>query len=261
VNRTLVAIAGAAILAPLALGACSTSFSSADATLHACADVYSSARCEAILAAAAERLDVEPVRVTTVDIGPAVTLPPGVVTLSGPRPFFVTLTIANGSKLQTTIECPGISSMFRPECMNDPHVVLSSPTMGGYSDVPQGASPVPSADPDLVAKARAIEVKSLVIKADHVGPYEVEIGRGSLPNGILSLATFDLTDPWPDGIRFTENQISLAVKPLDPSRPPIYNIYEHGWRPGLEQVKAVLVFDVARADPGATFEIRNVVVE
>jgi hypothetical protein len=38
-------------------------------------------------------------------------------------------------------------------------------------------------------------------------------------------------------------------------------MYDHGWYPGTEDVKAVLVFDVLRAAPHATFEIRNVVVE
>jgi len=40
----------------------------------------------------------------------------------------------------------------------------------------------------------------------------------------------------------------------------IWNIYEHGWREGIEGVEAVLVFDVFRFEPGATLSIRDVVV-
>jgi len=43
----------------------------------------------------------------------------------------------------------------------------------------------------------------------------------------------------------------------------IWNIYEHGWREGVEGVEgvdAVLVFDVFHVDPGATLSIRDLVV-
>jgi hypothetical protein len=47
---------------------------------------------------------------------------------------------------------------------------------------------------------------------------------------------------------------------MDDGGTPIMNIYEHGWRPGTERVQAVLMFDVAYFDPGATLGVKDVVV-
>lgn len=49
------------------------------------------------------------------------------------------------------------------------------------------------------------------------------------------------------------------VESLD-GGPAFSNIYEHGWRPGVEQVVAKAVFEITSADPGATMQIRNVVI-
>jgi hypothetical protein len=38
-------------------------------------------------------------------------------------------------------------------------------------------------------------------------------------------------------------------------------VYEHGWRSDPERIEAVLVFAVARFDPGAVLRIRDVIVE
>jgi hypothetical protein len=38
------------------------------------------------------------------------------------------------------------------------------------------------------------------------------------------------------------------------------NKYEHGWWPGVEPVAVLLIFEARHADPGATIEVRNVLV-
>ncbi len=52
----------------------------------------------------------------------------------------------------------------------------------------------------------------------------------------------------------------VEIRSLEPDGKPFQNVHEHGWRDGLERVEAVLVFDVKRFDPGATVEVRDVVV-
>ena len=99
----------------------------------------------------------------------------------------------------------------------------------------------------------------MTVPIDHVGPYEVVIGAATLPNGILTEATFGFGDDWPDGVSIADASVRLEVRSKADGR-PIVNIYEHGRVDGVEPVDAVLVFDVDDFDPGASLHIRNVVV-
>lgn len=67
-----------------------------------------------------------------------------------------------------------------------------------------------------------------------------------------------LVDSWPADLTILDG-VRLEVRSLDDGK-PLMNIYEHGWRKGVEPVEAFLVFDVFRFEPGATLSIRNVVV-
>ena len=99
------------------------------------------------------------------------------------------------------------------------------------------------------------------VPIDHTGAYEVRVGEGSLPNGILTRTSFELADDWPDHLTITGLSIYLEVRSLEPGGKPFDNYYEHGWRAGTERVGAFLVFRVSRFKPGAVLEVRDVVVE
>ncbi len=53
---------------------------------------------------------------------------------------------------------------------------------------------------------------------------------------------------------------SIRLRSLEPDGKPFENYYEHGWRPGVERVEAILVFEVLWSEPGAVLSIRDVVV-
>jgi hypothetical protein len=105
-----------------------------------------------------------------------------------------------------------------------------------------------------------LRVARLDIPIDHTGRYGVPIGEARLPNGILTDADLALVESWPAGVSILDGGVGLEIRSLDDGGAPIRNIYEHGWRPGTERVQAVLVFDVAHFDPGATLGVKDVVV-
>jgi hypothetical protein len=80
-----------------------------------------------------------------------------------------------------------------------------------------------------------------------------------LPNGILTDATFSLVDDRPTDLSLTTDGIELALRSLDGGG-DFWNIYDHGWHPGVERVEARLVFDVEQLDPGARLQVRGIAV-
>ena len=87
------------------------------------------------------------------------------------------------------------------------------------------------------------------------------VGRGSVPNGILTEAAFVLADAWPEGLVILDGGVRLEVRSLEPDGRPFDNYYMHGWREGVERVEAVLVFQVDHVERrGAALRIRDLVV-
>jgi hypothetical protein len=165
------------------------------------------------------------------------------------------VTLADGTIRQVSM-CGGVD--MSPPCVDDPHLTTSS-VMQGYHDVPEGSSPVPSAAPDALEEAKGLLIGRLDIPIDHTGLNEIVLGEAWLPNGLLTTAEFQLVDAWPSDLSIVDGRVTLEVR----SRPDgkvIWNIYEHGWREGIEGVEAVLVFDVIHFDAGATLRIQDVVV-
>jgi hypothetical protein len=119
------------------------------------------------------------------------------------------------------------------------------------------ASPLPDIDPAVTDRAVPLSVPSLTIPIDHEGPYAVDAGTATLPNGVLSETAVTLTDDTrvdvliPAGIR-------LEVIGEDGN--PMSNKYDHGWRAGLETVRVRLVFDVDSFDPGAELVLTDLLV-
>jgi hypothetical protein len=241
----------------LSLGACGprlTQILPADPTARAtgpCLELYSPRRCDAILASVAVRLDIPVDQVASLTILPDANLT-------------IRAGLVGEPNTELVFPCGGISAAFEPTCMGDaPHVVISVPNgpVSDYEGGFAGQTPVPTPDPAAVAAAKPLRIGVLQVHAGGVGHHEVVIGGAVLPNGVLSAGTFELANEWPDNVLFTPDGVRLVVRSADPNRPAFDNMFDHGWYPGTENVIAVLVFDVLRATPNATFEIRNVVVE
>jgi len=173
----------------------------------------------------------------------------------GPRVRFV---LPGGPAVEETVYC-GVGAMSDPECTDTPQIRVSSPTLGGYRDVPEGASPVPAIDPAARALGRSLAVASLDLPIDHTGTYEVDLGSAMLPNGILSLADIALADDAPTDLLIDANGVTLQIVPADGGA-PLWNIYETGWHAGVVKVRATVTFNVTAFDPGAVLGIRNVSV-
>ena len=84
------------------------------------------------------------------------------------------------------------------------------------------------------------------------------LGEASIPNGLLTTAEFQLVDAWPPDLSIADGRVTLEIRSQDGK--VIWNIYEHGWREGIEGVEAVLVFDVIWFEPGAKLSVQDVVV-
>ncbi|HET7029027.1 MAG TPA: hypothetical protein VFI34_00830 [Candidatus Limnocylindrales bacterium] len=242
--------------------------SGAAATARPCAAVYSADRCGAILSSAAEQLGIRDDDVTAVEIAPDPTpRPDGMLeTRGGSRGFGVL--VHAGSTVREIQICYGLPS--GPACSDLPDVggwTLGSAIGNGYDDIPCPGeppagcpSPVPSPEPVALAAAEALRIDDRVIPVPASGPYQIELGEANLPNGVLTEARARLVDPTPDHVRLSSAGIHLEIRSLVPGRPPFMNRYEHGWWPGIEPVEVILVFEARHVDPGATIEIRDVLV-
>jgi hypothetical protein len=134
----------------------------------------------------------------------------------------------------------------------------------GYWDTPCGTdglhcpSPVPTIDPAVSAQGRPLEVASASVTVDHAGHYSIPLGTAILPNGVLTDATFTITEPVQPTIELEPSEVYLVVTGDDGNE--LLSVYEQGWRPGVEQVTASLEFDVASVDAATTLEFTGIVV-
>lgn len=229
----------------------------------ACREVFNAVRCQAMTDYVARELDTTRAQVARLVVFPEPT--PEIidgqtilVTRTGGPPVDVEVTLRDGSVHLVTLHCAGIPGN---ECRDDPHLEASSVMHGGYYDGTEAEllGGRPSIAADALADAMALIVTRLDIPVDHTGRYEVPIGEARLPNGILTEADFALVDDWPAGVSILDG-VRLEIRSLDDGGTPIRNIYEHGWRPDTEWVQAVLVFDVADFDPGATLGVMDIAV-
>lgn len=232
-------------------------------TPAACGDVFSAERCELIVDTVAVRMEVDRGQVLDIVIVPEPT--PQIVddgtiltTRSGGPLLIVAATLEDGTT-ETLTMCGGVAS--EPVCVDDPRLRAMSITADGYRDVPCcDATAPPTAEPGAVAASRPLHIERIDIPIDRTGTYEVPIGRGSLPNGILTDASFATAEAWPADVRIPSGWIFLDVRSLEPDGEPFDNHYLHDWRPGVERFEAVLVFEVSWFEPGAVLAIEDVVV-
>ena len=224
-------------------------------------------RCKAIVDALAAQLDVRPSDATSIELLGDPGCGAGVPCIrTGSFVVRVRFHMPDGSAPEDSMLC-GVGGQYSILCTESPEVqVLADPLHEGYHDIPctgetleSCATPVPAIDPGAAADARPLLVQAMDIPLDRIGPYSVDLGGATLPNGILSAASFTLADVHPTTWSTTEDGVRLVIESLD-GGPPFSNVYEHGWRPGVERVIARAVFEITAADPGAVMGIRDVVV-
>jgi hypothetical protein len=229
-----------------------------------CSDYGLSARrCDAIVAWAEEQLPAAHRPVTAIELAPDPE--PEAVRLGGSFTALVRFRMEDGSALDFPLYC-GIGGQWSLLCTDTPEIRISSPTMGGYTDVPCAgeapngcATPLPTLQPAAVAASRPLEIAARDIPIDHIGRYEVPLGRAVLPNGVLTEASFGLRDLKTQALA-VRDAVWLDVRPIDPDAPPFDNYYVRGWHKGTETVGVVVMFDVVSFEPGATLELRDIVV-
>ena len=233
-----------------------------------CGELYGRQTCLAMTDEAASRSGHARDDVTAIDIVQFPTRDENgaLITRSGGG-FYARVTFTDGTTRDETM-CAGIPT--GPACMDEPRLEARSALLegGGYHDVPCADPPPPdgcgnplrSFEPAAVKAAAPLTIDRVSIPIDHVGSYEVRLGEGSLPNGVLSVASFAFIDPWPLDVSLREGEAWIDVRSLEPDGKPFVNYFTHGWHPGVERVEAVLVFDVLRFEKGAALGIRDVEV-
>jgi hypothetical protein len=261
------------LLAAMVLAGCSAIARRAPAaTAQPCDEAFSRNRCDLIVDVVAEQVDVPREAIVAIWILPEptpVVADDGTTLLQvqsgGPR-LMVEARLRDGTARSAAM-CGGISAAFVPVCMDEPRLQPMSLTISGYRDVPcsddEGqhcATPHPAIDPHARDVADPILIDHIDVPIDHEGDYAVRLADGSLPNGILTEASFAFVDDWPDDVTIPDGRVLLDVRSLEPDGRPFDNYYLHGWRVGVERVEAVLVFTVARFEPGAVLSIADVVV-
>ena len=153
----------------------------------------------------------------------------------------------------------GVGGQYSLLCTETPEIPLYGSTFGGYWDT-TGATP-PPIPAKLLAASRPLSVATLDIPVDHLGHYEIEAGRAVVPMGILTHATVRLENPQTQSLTVSEDGVRFVIRSAEPGAKPFNNLYERGWHDGVEEVVAVIVFDVTSFQPGAVLQMRDLVLE
>ena len=228
-----------------------------------CVEVYSRSRCLAMVDQAAAEVSKTRADVTAATIIPD---PPaeGGINLGGARPILLRITLADGSSHDARM-CGGLP--MGAACTDESRLDARSLTAGGYRDVPCSGeapdgcpTPFPPSEQDVLDAATPLVVADRTIAIDHDGHHEVSLGTATLPNGILTDASFAFEGGWPDDVALDGAFGWIEVRSLEAGGKPFDNYYLHGWRKGVERVEAFVVFDVLWFAPGAELSIHNVVV-
>ena len=224
-------------------------------------------RCQAIVDSLAAGFKIRPIDATSIELLGDPGCGAGVPCIrTGSFVVRVRFHMPDGSAPEDSLIC-GVGGQYSILCTESPEIPVSANLqIQGYHDIPCAGdtpvncpSPVPTIDPAAAPDARPLLVKALDIALDRVGAYSVDLGNATVANGILTDASFTLADVHPTTWSTSEDGVRLVIESLD-GGPPFSNMYEHGWRPGVERVIAKAVFEITKADPGAVMQIRDVVV-
>lgn len=176
----------------------------------------------------------------------------------------VRFTTTAGNVVEQTQYC-GVGSQYSILCSDHPEIQVVLPT-DGYRDIPCSgeapdgcATPYPAPAPAEQVREQGISVAVLDVPLDHVGEYLIELGTGSLANGILEQSSLTVADIRPDSF-LLQGPLRLEVESRAADGKPFDNYYLRGWSPGLEPIVARLRFAVLSFEPGAVLRLANITV-
>ncbi|HEY8819514.1 MAG TPA: hypothetical protein VIM25_11945 [Candidatus Limnocylindrales bacterium] len=221
---------------------------------------FVSRQCASMVTRAESQAGLGAADVSAIDILP----PPngGVGGIGGYMISRVRLHLATGTERTEEIWCIGIGREGDPVCHPDASIAFYGGVDGDVpctGEPPEGcATPAPTARPAVRAQAVPLRLATLDIPIDHVGHYEVEVGKAGLPDGVLTERSATLADPKPQSF-WIEERIAIDVRPVDSTRPPVGSVFRDRFD-GVEPVTVFLVFDVTDISPGGVLQVRDLVV-
>ena len=177
----------------------------------------------------------------------------------------VRFTMADGTRLEESQFC-GVGGQFTVLCTDDPEILAGLPTEA-YFDVPCSgddtsscATRMPGPDTAAAAAERPLDVRNLAVPIDHAGAFVIDVGDGSLANGILEDSGMSVIDQAPARFLLDDTGVRLQIESLEPDGRPFDNYYLHGRREGVERFRATLRFNVLSFEPGAVLTVQDIYV-
>ena len=152
-------------------------------------------------------------------------------------------------------------------CSETPGIQAIDLHGAGYWDVPCAGeppdgcpTPIPTPTGAAAAVGRELKIDALDMPVGAVGHREVDIGRAILVDGIVQEARFTIADQAQVGFLLDPGLVRMELRSTIPGRPPFDNVYQRGTFKGPEEVRVVLVFDVAETGPDAVIHVTDVLV-
>jgi hypothetical protein len=229
-------------------------------------------RCEAVVAAAASQAGVERSNATSIWLLPE----PG----CGEDPLadtgggcVRTMSFVAGVRFDLPGADPVRTNIFcgvgppRLVCSETPGIEAIDFHAAGYWDVPCAgeapdgcASPLPSLSAAAADAGTELRLDSVDVPVGTVGHREVDLGAAVLVDGIVQEARFSIADEVQDGFLLADGTVRMELRSTIPGRPPFDNAYSRGTFDGPEEVRVVLVFDVAETSSDAVIHVTDVLV-
>jgi hypothetical protein len=233
----------------------------------------SNRRCDAVMNAARAALGIDPATVEGIDLLPdqacgGSNRDPDALDICVRTMAFVAgvrFHLANGTTLRQDIFCgPGPSTLV---CSENPAIDAIDLHGAGYWDVPctgeapNGCpSPIPTPTGAEAEVGRELRIATLDLPVGSKGHREVEIGRAVLVDGIVQDARFSIVDQTQNGFLLDPGVIRMELRSTIAGRPSFDNAYQRGTFRGPEEIRIMLVFDVAETNPDAVIHILDVLV-
>jgi hypothetical protein len=152
-------------------------------------------------------------------------------------------------------------------CSETPGIQAVDLHGAGYWDVPCAGeppdgcpTPIPKPTGAAAAVGRELHIDAIAVPVGAVGHREVEIGSAVLVDGIVQEARFSIADQAQVGFLLDPGLVRMELRSTVPGRPPFDNVYQRGTFEGPEEVRVVLVFDVAETGPDAVIHVTDVLV-
>jgi hypothetical protein len=172
---------------------------------------------------------------------------------------------ADGTSVHSEVYC-GVGPPTLT-CSETPGIQAVDLHGAGYWDVPctgeppDGCpTPIPKPTGAAAAVGRELKIDAIGVPVGPVGHREVEIGRAVLVDGIVQEARLSIGDQAQVGFLLDPGLVRMDLRSTVQGRPPFRNIYERGTFKGPEEVRVVLLFDVAETGPDAVIHVTDVLV-